>query len=153
MKIITILLCFSKKGKIETNYLEENNVNKIEKEEIEADIIYLNNFNLRVGCPMNMEIKAGYSEEKLIEVRYPNSILYIAFNTVGFNINFHLIKFLPNLENDINDLQKYQYEQQQYFYEMFKIEKIEGSKIVVFVKNPGYIKLFLIINIVGLIPN
>ena len=138
-KIITRLN--SKKGKIEANYLEENNVNKIEKEEIEADIIYLNNFNLRVGCPMNMEIKAGFSEEKLIEVRYPNSILYIAFNTVGFNINFHLIKFLPNLENDINDLQKYQYEQQQYFYEIFKIEKIEGSKIVVFVKNPGIYKI------------
>ena len=138
-KLITRLN--SKKGKIETNYLEENNVNKIEKEEIEADIIYLNNFNLRVGCPMNMEIKAGFSEEKLIEVRYPNSILYIAFNTVGFNINFHLIKFLPNLENDINDLQKYQYEQQQYFYEIFKIEKIEGSKIVVFVKNPGIYKI------------
>ena len=138
-KLITRLN--SKKGKIETNYLEENNVNKIEKEEIEADIIYLNNFNLRVGCPMNMEIKAGFSEEKLIEVRYPNSILYIAFNTVGFNINFHLIKFLPNLENDINVLQKYQYEQQQYFYEIFKIEKIEGSKIVVFVKNPGIYKI------------
>ena len=138
-KLITRLQ--SQKAKIEKNYLDENNINNIEKEETETDIIYLNDFNLRVGCPMNMEIKAGYSDEKLIEVRYPNSILYIGFNTVGLNINFHLIKFCPNLDNDLNELQGKQFEQQQYFYEIFKIEKSEGSKIIIFVKNPGIYKI------------
>ena len=47
-----------------------------------------------------MEIKAGYAKEKLVEIRYPNSILYIAFNTVGLNINFHFVKFCPTLEED-----------------------------------------------------
>ena len=93
-KLITRLN--SQKGKIEQNYLDENinNNNNIEQEEAESDIILLNDFNLRVGCPTNMEIQAGYSKEKLVEIRYPNSILYIAFNTVGLNINFHLVNFV-----------------------------------------------------------
>ena len=138
-KLITRLN--SQKGKIEKNYLEESNINKIEKEDTESDIISLNDFNLRVGCPMNIEIKAGCSEEKLIEVRYPNSLVYIGFNTIGFDINFHLVKFCPNLENDNKELEKTQFEQQKYFYEIFKIEKIEGSKIILFVKNPGIYKV------------
>ena len=90
---------------------------------------------------MNMEIKAGYVQEKLVEIRYPNSILYIAFNTVGLNINFHLVKFCPTLGGENIDIEKLEYEQQKYFYEIFKIEKIEGSKIVLFVKNPGIYKI------------
>ena len=140
-KLITRLN--AQKGKIEKNYLDENviNSNIIGQDEAENDIILLNDFNLRVGCPMNMEIQAGYSKEKLIEVRYPNSILYIAFNTVGLNITFHLVKFCPTLENDPYELQSKQFEQQNHFYEIFKIERIEGSKIVLFVKNPGIYKV------------
>ena len=140
-KLITRLN--AQKGKIEKNYLDENviNSNIIEQDEAESDIILLNDFNLRVGCPMNMEIQAGYSKEKLIEVRYPNSILYIAFNTVGLNITFHLVKFCPTLENDPYELQSKQFEQQNHFYEIFKIERIEGSKIVLFIKNPGIYKV------------
>ena len=131
----------SQKGKIEKYYFDKNDNNQIKKEDAETDIILLNDFNLRVGCPTNMEIKAGCTDEKLIEIKYPNSILYIGFNTVGLNITLHLIKFCPNLENDINALQKVQFEEQQYFYEIFKIEKIEGSKIILFVKNPGIYKV------------
>jgi hypothetical protein len=131
----------AQKGKIEKNYLDESNNCKIEKKEAETDIILLNNFNLRVGCPMNMEIKAGFAEEKLVEIRYPNSLLYIGFNTIGLNISLHLLKFCPNLEGDIDALKNRQFEQQEYFYEIFKVEKIEGSKIILFVKNPGIYKL------------
>ena len=139
-KLITRLN--SQKAKIEKNYLDENIINNnIEKEDVETDIIYLNDFNLRVGCPMNLEIKAGDVVEKLIEVRYPNSIIYIGFNTVGFDINFHLVKFCPNLENEFKDLENKQFEQQKYFYEIFKIEKSEGGKIVLFAKNPGIYKV------------
>ena len=131
----------TQKGKIEKNYIDESSKSKIEKKEAETDIILLNNFNLRVGCPMNMEIKAGYAEEKLIEIRYPKSLLYIGFNTIGLNISLHLLKFCPNLEGDIDAIKNKQFEQQEYFYEIFNVEKIEGSKIILFVKNPGIYKL------------
>ena len=134
-KLITKLN--EQKEKIEKNYLDENNVDNISQDEVEYDYISLNNFDLRVGCPMNIEINAGYTSEKLVEIKYPNSLFYIAFNTVGLNIDFHLVKFCPNLENDVNILQNRQFEQHQYFYEVFKIAKSEGCRIVLFVKNPG----------------
>ena len=139
-KLITRL--DAQKGKIEKNYLDENDNNiLVEQDEAETDVILLNDFNLRVGCPMNMEIKAGYSQEKLVEIIHPNSILYIAFNTVGLDINFHLVKFCPALEGEVSEIEKLEFEQQKYFYEIFKIEKIEGSKIILFVKNPGIYKV------------
>ena len=136
-----ILRLNTQKAKIEKNYIEESNNNVIEKKDTENDIILLNDFNLRVGCPMNMEIKAGFTEEKLVEIRHPNSLLYIGFNTIGLNISLRLAKFCPNLEGDSEVLKKLQFEQQEYFYEIFKVEKIEGSKIILFVKNPGIYKV------------
>ena len=38
-------------------------------------------------------------------------------------------------------MQSKQFEQQNHFYEIFKIERIEGSKIVLFIKNPGIYKV------------
>ena len=34
-----------------------------------------------------------------------------------------------------------QYEEQKYFYEIFKIEKSKGAKIIIFIKNPGIYKI------------
>ena len=106
--------------------------NNIEKSEVKNDIIYLDEFNLRIGCPMNLEIFAGYLEEKIVEINFENSIIFIMFNTVGMNITFRLYKFCPTLNDEIGD---------NYFYEIFKIEKTEGSKIILFVKNPGIYKI------------
>ena len=117
---------------LEKKFLEELLNNSIEKSDVENDIIFLDEFNLRIGCPMNLEISAGYREEKIIEINSENSIMFIIFNTVGMNITFRLYKFCP-LINEGNS--------ENYFYEIFKVEKTEGSKIILFVKNPGIYKI------------
>ena len=109
--------------------LKDENIDNIN---IEYDNIFLNEYNLRIGCPMNIEILAGYTEEKIMEINYPNSIIFISFNTVGMNITFRLLKFCPLINEDEGD---------KHFYEIFNIEKTEGSKIILYVKNPGIYKV------------
>ena len=137
-----------KKNELKKDYLiiDENNNNiDIEKNNVESDTIYLSNFNLNIGCPLNIEIAAGDEEEKIIEVKYPNSLLYIGFSLNYYNINFHLIKYCPNLNfalmsKDVSE-KKEEYEDQKFFYEIFKLEKSKGAKIVLFIKNPGIYKI------------
>ena len=137
-----------KKNELKKDYLniDENNYNiDIEKNNVESDTIYLSNFNLNIGCPLNIEIAAGDEEEKIIEVKYPNSLLYIGFSLNYYNINFHLIKYCPNLNfalmsKDVSE-KKEEYEDQKFFYEIFKLEKSKGAKIVLFIKNPGIYKI------------
>ena len=109
--------------------LKDENIDNINAE---YDNIFLNEYNLRIGCPMNIEILAGYTEEKIMEINYPNSIIFISFNTVGMNITFRLLKFCPLINENEGD---------KHFYEIFNIEKTEGSKIILYVKNPGIYKL------------
>ena len=52
----------------------ENNNISIDKHNVESDIIFISSFNLNIGCPINIEIAAGDEEEKLIEVKDPNSL-------------------------------------------------------------------------------
>ena len=137
-----------KKNELKKDYLniDENNYNiDIEKNNVESDTIYLSNFNLNIGCPLNIEIAAGDEEEKIIEVKYPNSLLYIGFSLNYYNINFHLIKYCPNLNfalmsKDVSE-KKEEYEDQKFFYEIFKLEKSKGAKIILFIKNPGIYKI------------
>ena len=137
-----------KKNELKKDYLniDENNYNiDIEKNNVESDTIYLSNFNLNIGCPLNIEIAAGDEEEKIIEVKYPNSLLYIGFNLNYYDINFHLIKYCPNLNfalmsKDVSE-KKEEYEDQKFFYEIFKLEKSKGAKIILFIKNPGIYKI------------
>ena len=116
---------------LDENTSKEINDKNIDNINIEYENIFLNEYNLRIGCPMNIEILAGYTEEKIIEINYPNSIIFISFNTVGMNITFRLLKFCP-LVNEEGD---------KHFYEIFNIEKTEGSKIILTVKNPGIYKI------------
>ena len=109
--------------------LKDENIDNIN---VEYDNIFLNEYNLRIGCPMNIEILAGYTEEKIMEINYPNSIIFVSFNTVGMNITFRLLKFCPLINENEGD---------KHFYEIFNIEKTEGSKIILYVKNPGIYKL------------
>ena len=109
--------------------LKDENIDNINAE---YDNIFLNEYNLRIGCPMNIEILAGYTEEKIMEINYPNSIIFVSFNTVGMNITFRLLKFCPLINENEGD---------KHFYEIFNIEKTEGSKIILYVKNPGIYKL------------
>ena len=132
-----------KKELIKIDYLQKANEVKIEQINVESDIIYLSDFNLHIGCPINIDIAAGDEEEKLIEIKYPNSLLYIGFNLPYYDINFHLIKYCPNINysfsNDKNEL-KEQYEEHRFFYEIFSLEKTQGAKIILFIKSPGIYK-------------
>ena len=135
------------KHELKKDYLniENNNNLDIEKNNVESDIIYINNFNLNIGCPINIEISAGDEEEKIIDVKYPNSLLYIGFNLSYYDINFHLIKYCPNIDFSLmsneKSEKKHQYEDQKFFYEIFKLDKSKGAKIVIFIKNPGIYKI------------
>jgi len=118
---------------LEKNFLDELlNCNNIKKSDVEFENIFLDDFNLKIGFPLNLEIYAGYSEEKVIEIKNENSILFIMFNSVGMDITFRLFKFCPFIKEENND---------NYFYEIFKVEKTEGNKIILFVKNPGIYKI------------
>ena len=135
------------KHELKKDYLniENNNNLDIEKNNVESDIIYINNFNLNIGCPINIEISAGDEEEKIIDVKYPNSLLYIGFNLSYYDINFHLIKYCPNIDFSLmsneKSEKKHQYEDQKFFYEIFKLDKSKGAKIILFIKNPGIYKI------------
>ena len=118
---------------LEKNLLDELlNDNSIKKSDVENDIIFLDDFDLKIGFPLNLEIFAGYSEEKIIEIKNENSIIFIMFNSVGMDITFRLFKFCPFIKEE---------NKENYFYEIFKIEKTEGCKIILFVKNPGIYKV------------
>ena len=135
------------KHELKKDYLniENNNNLDLEKNNVESDIIYINNFNLNIGCPINIEISAGDEEEKIIDVKYPNSLLYIGFNLSYYDINFHLIKYCPNIDFSLmsneKSEKKHQYEDQKFFYEIFKLDKSKGAKIILFIKNPGIYKI------------
>ena len=123
----------------------ENNNIIIDKHNVESDIIFISSFNLNIGCPINIEIAAGDEEEKLIEVKDPNSLLYIGFNLTSYDINFHLIKYCPNIDFTLMSKEKtekkVQFEEQKYFFEVFKLDKSRGAKIILFIKNPGIYKI------------
>ena len=123
----------------------ENNNISIDKHNVESDIIFISSFNLNIGCPINIEIAAGDEEEKLIEVKDPNSLLYIGFNLPSYDINFYLIKYCPNIDFTLMSKEKtekkVQFEEQKYFFEVFKLDKSRGAKIILFIKNPGIYKI------------
>ena len=134
-----------KKNEIKKDYLNLENNDMLEKIDIQSDIIFINDFNLNIGCPSNIEIKAGYEEERLIEIKSQNCLLYIGYNLPSFDINFHLIKYCPNINNSLkskeNGEEKTQYEDHKYFYEIFRLEKSSNAKIILLVKNPGIYKI------------
>ena len=135
-----------KQNIIKKDYINNVNTNEIEKIFVESDIVYLSDFNLNIGCPINIEIAAGDEEQKLIEIKYPNSVLYIGFNLPYYDINFHLIKYCPNVNKDLMSNKEkaeeiVQYEEHKFFYEIFKLEKTQGAKIILFIKNPGIYKV------------
>ena len=135
-----------KKGNIKKDYSSNSNENEVEKIFVESDIVYLNDFNLNIGCPINIDIAAGDEEQKLIEIKYPNSVLYIGFHLPYYDINFHLIKYCPNINKDLLSNKdkgeaKVEYEEHKFFYEIFRLEKSQGAKIILFIKNPGIYKV------------
>lgn len=60
----------------------------------------LSDFNLRVGYPSSIEVEAGSEESIYVEVNNPNSLVYIGFATLLNDITFHLLKYIPNDEEN-----------------------------------------------------
>ena len=134
------------KNELKKDYLNiGNNYPDLDKSLVESDIIYISGFNLNIGCPINIDIDAGDEEEKLIEIKHPNSLLYIGYNLPSYDINFHLIKYCPNLNFALMSKEttekKIQFEEQKFFYEIFRLDKSKGAKIILFIKNPGIYKV------------
>ena len=131
-----------KKDKIKKDYTNLINEGKIEKLNVKSETIYLSDFDLQIGCPINVEVTAGDEEEKLIEVKNPNSLLYLEICLPYYDINLHLIKYCPNINKALpSKEEKKEYEDYQYFYEIFKLEKCKCTKIIVFIKSPGLYKI------------
>ena len=134
-----------KKETLKKDYLNIENDSGIDKTDVESDIIYISNFNLNIGCPMDIYVGAGDEEEKLISVKNPNSLLYIAFNLTSYDINFHLIKYCPNINFSLQSTEKgeakVQFEDHKFFYEIFRLDKSKGAKMILLIKNPGIYKI------------
>ena len=134
-----------KKNEIQKDYLNYENINIFDKIDVQSDLIYISDFNLNIGCPINIEVNAGYEEERIIEIKSNYCLLYIGFNVPEYDINFHIIKYCPNINNSLKSNEKSeekkQYQDHQYFYEIFKLEKSTGAKIILFVKNPSIYKI------------
>ena len=102
----------------------------------------MSNFNLLIGSLTNIEIAARDEEEKLVEIKYPNSLLYLGFTLPYYDINLHIIKYCPNINNSLSTKEKkFEYEDHQYCYEIFSLEQSTGAKIIIFIKNPGIYKI------------
>ena len=113
---------------------------KLEEKAVASEPLKFNDLNLRIGCPITVNIEAGSEYEKLIEVKYPNSLIYIAVSTIGHDINFHLLKYCPSIKDEENS-----YEGHPKFYEVFRAERVNlGAsplKIILFTQSYGLYKV------------
>ena len=98
--------------------------------DIEYDILNLGNFNLRIGYPSYYSIDAGSQYERYIEIENDNSMVYIGFTTLGYDITFHLQKY-----NETSGS----------FERVTSLERINSSdlpvKVVLYVKKKGVYKI------------
>ena len=135
------------KGKI-NHRLESNGKNlniELEKNEIidnsliEYDVLNLYDFNLKTGYPLYTRIEAGSKFFKYIEVENKNSLVYIGYSIEYYNIDFHLLKYCANINQELNDDDNLN----DNFVEIVKFERSGETpvKIILFVKEPGIYKI------------
>ncbi len=133
----------SSKGNLINIELESNI--PFDKETIEFDILNFSDFNLRVGYPNYIYIEAGNEYSKYLEIEHKFSLIYLGFATQFYDINFHLLKYCPNVNNDDIIYDEDDPTDKGHFVEIFKLEKIDCSelpvKIILFVKAPGIYKI------------
>ena len=98
--------------------------------DIEYDILNLSNFNLRIGYPSYYSIDAGSQYERYIEIENDNSMVYIGFTTLGYDITFQLQKY-----NETSGS----------FEQVITLNRINSSdlpvKVVLYVKKKGVYKI------------
>ena len=125
------------KGKNLNIELEKNEI--IDNSLIEYDILNLYDFNLKTGYPLYTRIEAGSKFFKYIEVENKNSIVYIGYSIEYYNIDFHLLKYCANINQELNDDDNLN----DNFVEIVKFERSGETpvKIILFVKEPGIYKI------------
>ena len=84
-----------------------------------------------------MEIEAGKEDFKYIEINEPDSIIYIGFALLNYDINFKLLKYKANTNNVIDN-------PEQSFETVLQVDKINACdlpvKLIVFAPEPGVYK-------------
>lgn len=99
---------------------------------LQYDCVKLSEFNLRVGYPTIVDIESGREDFKYIEVTEPNSLVYIGFALLHYDINFRLLKYKVSSNDN------------QTFKEIISVEKINATdapiKLIAFVPEPGVYK-------------
>ena len=125
------------KGKNLNIELEKNEI--IDNSLIEYDILNLYDFNLKTGYPLYTRIEAGSKFFKYIEVENKNSLVYIGYSIEYYNIDFHLLKYCANINQELNDDDNLN----DNFVEIVKFERSGETpvKIILFVKEPGIYKI------------
>lgn len=90
---------------------------------------------MRIGYPTIINIDAGNSDFQYIEVTEPNSIIYIGFALLEYDINFSFLKYRPNPLSQEN---------KKLLQTIISVEKIKACKIpvkiIVLVPEPGVYK-------------
>lgn len=98
--------------------------------DIEHDTLDLNNFNLRIGYPSYISIDAGDKHEQYIEIINDNSLIYIGFTVLTYDITFTLEKY-----NTTNGS----------FEEFMRLDRVTcndiPAKVIIHVKHKGTYKL------------
>ena len=93
----------------------------------------MTDFNLKIGYPTILDIDAGSLSFKYIEVEEPNSLIYIGFALLDYDINFSLLKY--NIKNQENN---------KLLTNVIYIERIKACdvpvKVICFVPEPGVYK-------------
>ena len=93
---------------LEKNLIDEINELIIDNYNINYENIFLNEFNLKIGCPLNLEINAGYSEEKtegskiILFVKNPGIYKLVFDNTYSW-INAKTVKYRISILKEIID--------------------------------------------------
>jgi hypothetical protein len=125
------------KGKNLNIELEKNEIT--DNSLIEYDVLNLYDFNLKTGYPLYTRIEAGSKFFKYIEVENKNSIVYIGYSIEYYNIDFHLLKYCANINQELNDDDNLN----DNFVEIVKFERSGETpvKIILFVKEPGIYKI------------
>jgi hypothetical protein len=115
--------------------------------DVESEELRLSDFNLKVGCSLTLDIEAGTSVSKYIEVVDSNSLIYIAFATMENDITIHLLKYISDdsdevAENITSSPSKKGFTAEKgQFKTILRVDRIDSSKtpikLVIFVKDPG----------------
>lgn len=95
--------------------------------DFQLETLFLNNFNLRVGSPYSLEIDASSSENIILEVYYPNSIIYVAFAVEFKDISFEIFKYQQNDHFDSVHQQDLNESEDKKFKSFFRVDYLTHS--------------------------